>query len=219
MAGSSTSLYEVDIHGAGKELLRCVRAFAKRGWCQGTSGNFSVRLAKRPLRLLITKTGRHKADLGLDDLMVVGVDGAADEDQSDRPSAEALLHSTVADRTGAGAVLHLHTIWNTLLGERFRDVGGLDIAGYEMLKGLEGVRSHEETVRVPVLANTQDMKALAGGIRKLLAQRPGLVGFLIAGHGLYAWGETLSQARRHVEIFEFLFELAGRRMAFAPFPA
>ena len=31
-------------------------------------------------------------------------------------------------------------------------------------------------------------------------------GFLIAGHGLYAWGRNIDEARRHVEGLEFLFE-------------
>jgi methylthioribulose-1-phosphate dehydratase len=29
-------------------------------------------------------------------------------------------------------------------------------------------------------------------------------GFLVRGHGLYAWGETLAAAKRHVEGLEFL---------------
>jgi len=86
-----------------------------------------------------------------------------------------------------------------------------------MLKGLEGVTTHESEVFVPVLRNSQDMDALAEEVRELLAARPGLHGFLLAGHGLYAWGDSLAQAYRHVEIFEFLFECAAQRTRFAPF--
>jgi len=29
-------------------------------------------------------------------------------------------------------------------------------------------------------------------------------------HGLYSWGDTLAQAKRHIEILEFLLETMGR---------
>lgn len=70
---------------------------------------------------------------------------------------------------------------------------------------------------VPILANTQDMVRLSERVRELLATQPGLHGFLLAGHGLYTWGESLEQARRHVEIFEFLLESVARRTPLKPF--
>jgi methylthioribulose-1-phosphate dehydratase len=41
-----------------------------------------------------------------------------------------------------------------------------------------------------------------------------LSGYLIAGHGLYAWGRDLAEARRHLEAFEFMLacELEPRRL-------
>jgi methylthioribulose-1-phosphate dehydratase len=35
-------------------------------------------------------------------------------------------------------------------------------------------------------------------------------GFLLAKHGLYTWGRDLAEARRHIEIHEFLFEVVAR---------
>jgi methylthioribulose-1-phosphate dehydratase len=35
-------------------------------------------------------------------------------------------------------------------------------------------------------------------------------GFLLSGHGLYTWGSSLEEARRHIEIYEFLFEVVHR---------
>jgi methylthioribulose-1-phosphate dehydratase len=119
--------------------------------------------------------------------------------------------------TGAGSVLHVHSVPDTLLGEHFMNKGGFTLSGYEMLKGLEGVTTHEAEVGVPVLRNSQDMDALSEEVGRLLAARPGLHGFLLAGHGLYAWGATLAQAHRHVEIFEFLFECVAQRTRFTPF--
>ena len=47
----------------------------------------------------------------------------------------------------------------------------------------------------------------------LLDQQP-LWGYLIDGHGLYAWGRNMAEARRHLEAFEFLFhcELELRKL-------
>lgn len=208
-----------------EELCRAVSAFHARGWCLGTSGNFSVRLegsrppAGDPLRLLITPSGLDKGRLEPEDLLVVGTDGQPVDGAAGRPSAETLLHTTAALQAGAGATLHTHSVAATLLGEHYLPAGGLTISGYEMLKGLAGIDTHEAAVHVPVLPNSQDMRALAGRMREELSRRPGLAGLLLAGHGLYTWGATLDEARRHVEIFEFLFECLARRTTFSPFPA
>lgn len=206
---------------AGKALCRTVSEIHSQGWCSGTSGNFSVTLESRPLRLLITRSGRDKRRLTLDDLVVVDEDGQPLEDAlatgllaNAAPSAETLLHCVIAPQTGAGSTLHTHSVASTLLSEHFLGQGGFSIEGYEMLKGLEGVQSHRARIFVPVLPNAQDMHRFSLRVQALLEERPGLHGFLIAGHGLYTWGADLEQARRHVEIFEFLFECIARRTHF-----
>ncbi len=196
---------------ARQSLSRVVRELGAQGWCQGTGGNFSVTLSHEPLRLLLTRSGADKRHLTPDDLMVVGPGGKAVEGETRKPSAEAELHSRIVALTGAGSVLHVHSVPNTLLGEHFAGRGGFTLRGYEMLKGLEGITTHEAEVFVPILRNRQDMAPLSEEIGTILAERPGLHGFLLAGHGLYTWGESLSQAHRHVEIFEFLFDCAARR--------
>jgi methylthioribulose-1-phosphate dehydratase len=205
------------LSGERQALCRVVAELAALGWCQGTGGNFSLTVAREPLRLLITRSGVHKRHLAPEDLMVIGHDGQPAERETARPSAEALLHARIVEATGAGSVLHVHSVPNTLLGEHFAERGGFVLGGYEMLKGLEGITTHETEVFVPVLRNSQDIPTLAGEVGRLLAERPGLHGFLLAGHGLYSWGASLEQAHRHVEIFEFLFECAARRTRFEPF--
>ena len=200
-----------------KALCRVVAELAAQGWCQGTGGNFSVTLDRQPPRLLITRSGVHKRHLAPEDLMVIGPEGRPAGGETGQPSAEALLHVRIVAATGAGSVLHVHSVPGTLLGEHFAERGGFVLRGYEMQKGLEGITTHEAEVFVPVLRNSQDMPALAGEVGRLLAERTGLHGFLLAGHGLYAWGASLEQAHRHVEIFEFLFECAARRTRFEPF--
>lgn len=198
----------------GQSLCRVVRDLAAQGWCQGTGGNFSVTLSREPLRLLITRSGLHKRHLEPEGLMIVGPGGKPAEGETAKPSAEAALHAVIVERTGAASVLHVHSVANTLLGEHFADRGGFTLRGYEMLKGLEGITTHEAQVLMPVLRNSQDMPALAGELDRLLEERPGAHGFLLAGHGLYTWGASLDQAHRHVEILEFLFECVARRTDF-----
>lgn len=206
-----------DVEELRERLCGAVKELAAQGWCQGTGGNFSITSSREPLRLLMTRSGVHKRFLRPEDLMIVGPGGLAADGETGRPSAEASLHTTIAAARGAGSVLHVHSVPNTLLGEHHAARGFFTLCGYEMLKGLEGVRSHEAEVLVPVLRNSQDMAALSAEVATLLATHPAIHGFLLAGHGLYTWGADLDQAYRHVEIFEFLFECVARRTPFAPY--
>lgn len=201
----------IERSAAAESLCGVTQSFYRRGWCLGTSGNFSILLQDDPIHLLITRSGCDKARLTSEDLVIVGRDGKAVAGETRQPSAEALLHATVAAVTRARAVLHVHSVWNTLLSEHYLAAGGFVITGYEMLKGLEGVDTHRAEVFVPVVANSQDMAALSAYALELLAEWPSTNGFLIAGHGLYTWGSTLADAQRHVEVFEFLFECVGRK--------
>lgn len=201
-----------------ESLCQCVAELNRQGWCQGTGGNFSIILSHDPLRILVTQSGKEKGSLTPEDLVMVDSSGRPVEGETGKPSAETLLHAVIAELwPETGCILHTHSIWNTLLGEHFVDRGGLTLSGYEMIKGLEGVKSHEHRVFVPIIPNTQDMDDLSDQIRLRHTRNPDLHGFLIAGHGLYTWGTTLEQANRHVEIFEFLFELVGRRTEFRPY--
>ena len=187
------------------------REFHGRGWARGTSGNYSAVLCREPLRLLITSSGLDKTFLTERDLLEIDEHGNVLAGRGN-PSAETGIHLMLAGmRNSIACVLHTHSIWNTLLSERYVAQGGLAICGYEMLKGLEGVKTHKHREWIPVLDNDQDVSSLAEKVATELERDPVAHGFLIAGHGLYTWGDTLAQARRHVEIFEFLFEVVGRR--------
>ena len=186
------------------------RDFHTRGWVLGTSGNFSVVVARSPLKLVITASSVSKGAIRPGDVLMVGADGKAIGRPAGKPSAETALHVAVARARRAGAVLHTHSVWSTMLSERHGEEGGLRLSGFEMLKGLEGIRTHQHSEFVPIFENDQDIPALARRAEAMLEQSPGVHGFLLRGHGLYTWGEDLAQARRHVEIFEFLLETVGR---------
>lgn len=185
--------------------------FYSRGWVLGTGGNFSAVLSADPLRLAITPTSVDKGTLTSSDILEINGAGEVLRGRS-RPSFEYLLHLAIVESCGAGAVLHTHSIWATVLSEREVARRGLAIEGYEMLKGLEGVQTHEHREWVPILSNSQDMVRLADSVKTTLKENPAAHGFLLHGHGLYTWGRTLQETKRHVEIFEFLFEVLGRTM-------
>ena len=192
------------------QLAEVGRRFDARNWVLGTSGNFSLVIERDPLRLLMTPSGAAKGALRADSFVEIGPDGGALERSRAKPSAEAPLHVEIARTRGAGAVLHTHSIWSTVLSDRHAPAGGLAIEGYEMLKGLEGVATHEHREWIPILDNDQDMPRLADRVRRVLSEDPAYHAFLLRRHGLYTWGETLPQAVRHVEILEFLLEAVGR---------
>jgi methylthioribulose-1-phosphate dehydratase len=193
-----------------EQLVEVGRRFDSRNWVLGTSGNFSVVLGRDPLRVLMTRSGVAKGSLTADGFVEVDADGASLQPGAGRPSAEVRLHIEIARARGAGAVLHTHSIWGTVLSDRCAASGGVAITGYEMLKGLDGITTHEHQEWIPILDNDQDMARLGGRVREVLAEYPAVHAFLLRRHGLYTWGETLPQAMRHVEILEFLLEAVGR---------
>jgi len=194
-----------------EQLVLAGRRFDTRGWVMGTSGNFSVVIAREPLRFAITPSAAFKGELHAGEILEMDDRGAALTPGPARVSAEALLHVEIVRARGAGAVLHTHSIWSTLLSDRFGDAGGFAIEGYEMLKGLEGNRSHEHREWLPIVDNDQDMTRLSRVVRSVLDEQPEAHGFLLRRHGLYTWGADLPQAVRHVEILEFLLEVVGRK--------
>lgn len=193
---------EPHFHDRAGELIRAGRFFFERGWVPATSGNLSARLDAS--HLLITVSGRHKGELTAEDLMVVDLEGRP-LTPGQRPSAETPLHLQLYRRApGLGAVLHTHSLHATLLSRLLH--GELVLEGYELLKALPGVTTHDTRVVVPIFPNDQDIPRLAAKVQAHLEGHPDVHGYLIAGHGLYTWGRSVEEARRHVEAFEFLFE-------------
>jgi methylthioribulose-1-phosphate dehydratase len=192
-----------------KLLCEVCRQFGEREWCLATSGNFSARLEND--LCLITQSGRDKSRLSINDLMICDLQGNA-VGQDLRPSAETPLHTGLYRLdAGIGAVLHTHSAVATTLS---RSAGAeLTLSGYEMQKAFAGVRSHEETLRLVVFDNDQDMEVLANRVAKAWAdERFTAPGFLVRGHGLTAWGSDIASAKRHIEGFEFLMQCVWQEM-------
>jgi len=201
---------------AAARLAEIGRRFYDRGWVLGTSGNFSAVISRDPLRLAITSSAAHKGRLDVRQFLeidadgrVAGAAGRRRRSHAGKPSAEMRLHLEIVALRGAGAVLHTHSVWSTILSDLHANARGLAIEGFEMLKGLEGVTTHAHREWIPIVKNDQDMTRLAREVRRALDEHPPAHAFLIERHGMYTWGRTLADAERHVEIVEFLLEAVG----------
>jgi methylthioribulose-1-phosphate dehydratase len=201
-------------------LVECAREIAQTGmqlaalgWTPATSSNFSMRLD--PKHAAVTVSGRDKGALTPDDVMVVDTDGRPVGTDA-RPSAETALHTQVYKRMPqAGAVLHTHSRNQTVASRLFAQAGGIELAGYELLKAFTGFATHEATMQVPVFPNTQDMSELVARVDAWLDSGKPLHAYLIDGHGIYTWGRDMAETRRHLEALEFMLacELDLRRLS------
>jgi methylthioribulose-1-phosphate dehydratase len=194
-----------------KEIVRISHLFYSRGWCLATSGNFSVRLG--PDRVLITASGKDKGTLTEEEILLLGPDGRVLERRSeDSPSAESQLHCALYNSgLEINAILHTHSVYSTVVSSLPNLKAPLTIGGYEMLKAFRDVSTHSHTEQLPVFANDQNIGALSNRVLPYLKTNPSIHGFLIAGHGLYSWGSSISEALRHTEAFEFLLECEYRK--------
>ena len=194
------------------QVAQAGRELAARGWTPATSSNFSARLDAG--EVAITISGRDKGALTRADIMVVDLHGCA-VGSAQRPSAETLLHTQLYARDPQlGAVLHTHSLVQTVASRLYAAAGEIVIEGYELLKAFSGYTTHLASIRVPVFANTQDMPALVREVDAALARGEISHGYLIEGHGIYTWGATMADARRHLDAFEFLLacELELRKL-------
>lgn len=154
----------------------------------------------------VTISGRDKGRLGVDDVMVVDLDGNAVGTDA-RPSAETALHTQIYRRfPHAGAVLHTHSRAQSVASRLFADRGVVRFEGWELQKAISGYTTHESVLELPVFANTQDMAELVRDVDAWIDSGKPLHGYLIDGHGIYTWGKDMPETRRHLEALQFLLE-------------
>jgi len=175
----------------------------------GTSGNLSAVVCEKPLRIAITRTGLDKG--ALEPAQFLEIDDTANVLCGiGKPSAETALHLAIVHVRKASAVFHTHSLWSTVLSDAFSTDGAVTLEGFEMLKGLQGIDTHEHREILPIFENSQDISRLAVKIHAHLRNDPAVHGFLLRRHGLYTWGQNVAEAKRHAEILEFLLEVLGR---------
>ena len=197
--------------GCAARIVSHTRELAAKGWTPATAGNFSIRMG--PGHAAITISGKDKGRLTEADIMVVDMANQPVATHH-RPSAETALHPHLYRRfPDVGSVLHTHSSNQTVAGLLHADAGRVRLRGYELFKALRGHDTHEAELDLAVVPNSQDMDALIASVDALL-DTPNTWGYLIAGHGLYAWGHDIAEARRLLDAFEFMLgcELDLRRL-------
>jgi len=183
-------------------IVEAGRRMAERNWVPATAGNISVRLPGD--RVAITRSGFHKAHLTGDAVMAVDLQGVPEEPAL-RPSAETGLHCGIYRAFPAvRAVVHGHSIANTVLSRRAGET--IRLEGYELLKVFPGLDTHAAAVTVPVLDNDQDIPRLQAAVEARWARMaaPVVPGYLIRGHGVYVWGPDMDAALARLEGLEFM---------------
>ena len=201
-----------NISEAKAQAVRIVHFLHQKGYAPATSSNYSVREASEPC-FWVSESGIDKGDFALQHFMLVDATGSPLQDPR-RPSAETGLHALIyAHCPTAQCVLHTHTVYNTILSQYYAAAGQLELCNYEVLKGLTGITTHTQTVKIPIFANTQHIPDLCADLAAYWRENPDIRAFLIDGHGLYTWASTPADTKRHIEVLEFLLECEYRKLA------
>lgn len=204
------------LHACGVEIARTGTELAARGWTPATSSNFSMRIDAS--HVAVTISGRDKGSLTPDDVMAIGIDGNP-VDPAQRPSAETALHLQIyRQQPDTGAVLHTHSHNQTVASRLFAPLGKIALHGWELQKAITGYTTHDSELDLPVFPNSQDMRDIEANVGEWLDAGKPLYAYLIDGHGLYTWGRSMAEARRHLEALEFLLacELDLKRLGGTP---
>jgi methylthioribulose-1-phosphate dehydratase len=197
-----------DFKIVAEQLVQTAQWASRMGWAPATSSNYSVRLPDdaSPAYCAITSSGIDKSAIEVEHILAVNQHGTPIDADGLKPSAETPLHLLLYRTMGAGAVFHTHSLPAALLSQLAREEGQVLLSGWELLKGLSGVDTHEIEISLPVFPNSQDMQALSTRVEQALSKKRSCYGFLLAGHGLYAWGKDIPEAKRHLEVFEYLLQ-------------
>ncbi|MEF2245006.1 MULTISPECIES: methylthioribulose 1-phosphate dehydratase [unclassified Paenibacillus] len=188
------------------ELKEVKQLFASRGWFAGTSGNLSVRVGDydaNEFNFAITASGKDKTIHTPEDYLFVDQDGKPSEKTNLKPSAETLIHCEIYRLTGAGAIFHVHTVYNNVISEYFWDRKSVPVDGVELIKGFN-IWDEEAQIEIPIVSNFAHIPSIVPEVTERLDKK--IPGILLRKHGIYAWGANAFEAKRHLEAFEFIFE-------------
>ncbi len=189
------------------DLVQVIHWINANGWSPATSTNYSMRHPENPELCYVSRSGVDKSTFKESDFILMDLQGhQVDQEHLQKASAETALHLTLLQRSDCSVVLHTHSLADTLLSRKHGAHGHIELAGYELLKGLRNIDTHDTRVQVPILPNTQDIESMSEDLKQLLADASLNSGFLIESHGFYTWGRSLAEAKRHLEVFQFLFQ-------------
>jgi len=188
----------LNLSQAREALCSAGKILAGKNWTPATSGNFSLRFDSG---ILVTRSGADKGQLSHSDILSLNQDGESSDGQT--PSAETDLHFQIYQMfSTANCVLHVHSLHATAIS-MMRD--HLNLSGYELLKALPGIDTHLASIEIPVLENSQNMQDIMRQFNAV-ANKTSLPAYLIRGHGMYCWGNSIHETMRSVEALDFIFQ-------------
>lgn len=199
-----------DKQRALSELREVKELFASRGWFPGTSGNLSIRVGDfnaDDFQFAVTASGKDKTVHTPEDYLFVDQDGKPCEATRLKPSAETLIHCEIYKLTGAGAIFHIHSVFNSVISEYFWDRKSVPVDGVELIKGFN-IWDEEAQIDIPIVSNFAHIPSIVPEITERIVKN--IPGILLRKHGIYAWGANAFEAKRHLEAFEFIFEYVYR---------
>jgi len=181
------------------------------GWASGTGGGISIR---DPAGIWVAPSGVQKERIEPGDVFLLDAESLEEarvlktaRDSRKRISECTPLFLNAYRQRGAGAVLHSHSLWAVLaarLASPSGEAGVFVSQGLEMQKGLRA-KGCFETVRVPIIPNTARESQLRDSMATAIEAHPDVDAVLVAGHGVYVWGETWAQAKTQAECYDYLF--------------
>ena len=197
-------------------LVELLRDFHARGWVSGTGGGICGPSADGGL--LLAPTGVHKERVRPEEFFTVDpADGhvvASPDNPLLRPSECNSIFCLTHRRRGAWSIVHSHGLSTVLAGDLAADAGAdhLLVRDLEMLKGLPGVQNTDVHV-VPVIRNTPREPELVEQLNRVFDDERFAAAWavIVRDHGAYIWGDDVWAAKRHAEVYHFLFEATVAR--------
>jgi len=182
-----------DLETARGELAEAAHETAARGLVNGTSGNLSVRVGRR---ILITPRRAHLGSLEPGSCVEVRIeDGSVVHDRrhDNEPSSETPLHLSAYRVSGAGAVVHTHSLFATAVATVFDELPPV----HYMLAAFGG-----SLQVVPYARFGSD--ELAATVGEALRERHAA---LLRNHGAVVFAENVKRAVDLAELLEWLARL------------
>lgn len=192
------------------KLAKLVRELNLTGHNPATSGNYSLRMTGLDNYALVSESGIDKAQFQAENFLPVHTKELKlhpDFVNSGRKSSdETDIHLAIYRATNANCVLHSHLLEAILFADLYPKQEFIQISGMELLKAFRGITTHESTVEMACFENTQDIRNLSVLVENVLKSNQNVFGVMLRQHGLYVWGETVKEAKKHLEVFEYLFK-------------
>lgn len=197
-------------HEEMKKLASLVRTMNSLGHNPATSGNYSLRSKTAPEMAFVSESGIDKSRFTEDNFIPLYIQSKAMHpeylDSSRKSSDETDIHLSLYQITNANCVLHSHILDSLLFADLFVGKSFATIEGLELLKGFKGIKTHDLKINIPCFDNTQDIAALSEKIKPAILSQENNYGLLLRGHGIYVWGDSVEEAKRHLEVFEYIFK-------------